>query len=219
MKKIYLASAILFGMLSCSSDDDSIPENVKEEETETVVEETAYSFGLRDGNKWIYHHYRRVGNTENFVFMDKVEKITVIGDEEINNKTYKKLEITMEEEAKETVVEYRFYRDSLGYKVDEKGIISLSSENKEKHYLFTIGADAVKVFGELQDENKMISTELGSFDCMNFQLTGKNGVDEDFMGKTNMYFTKKEGLIKGEISSATGEIHSFEKRLQIMIIN
>ncbi|WP_430412004.1 hypothetical protein [Kordia sp.] len=211
MKKPFVLACLVFALIcvcvSCSSDDNSIPE----------PEESFYA--LRVGNSWVYKYYRRE-NILSSVFNDTgvIDSVTIVDTEMINGNEFYKFRIrTSGNETNAALCApngERFvnFRDSLGYLITDVGQVEFSREDDQE---FLLNANEFLQLCTARGEGvETISTEAGSFDCEWMKVYAKEIPSlEVFPALDKNYYADGIGKILNTCSFASQDVHVMERRL------
>ncbi|MBU2928744.1 hypothetical protein [Winogradskyella psychrotolerans] len=163
-------------------------------------------YALTVGNQWHYRWYS-VNNEGVESPRDVQESISIVGTEEINGSIYYRFNriISGNENgnylfAPENGEHFEYYRDSLGYLVNQDGYIKFSNNSDEPFFIGSIDISEFEVtmLGELQSENLFYSTEAGSFDCLEVIATYTREDGYIYLATNNSYYSDGIGLIKDE---------------------
>ncbi len=211
MKKPLLLVCLVFTLVcvcvSCSSDDNTIPE----------PEENFYA--LRVGNSWVYKHYRRENALSN-VFNDTgvIDSVKIVDTEEINGNTFFKFRIrTSGNETNAALCApngERFvnFRDSLGYLVTDTGIVEFSRDDNQEFLLYTSGS--LQVYTARGEGNETISTTAGDFDCEWMKIYAKEEPNLELLPALDkVYYADGIGKVFSTCSFASQNTHVMERRL------
>lgn len=206
---LILASACLvFTCISCSSDDNTIPE----------PEESFYA--LRVGNSWVYEHHRRVNpQSTDFENINVTDSVKIVGTEEINGNTFFKFRTrTSGNEANQAFCSpngenFKFLRDSLGYLINDAGKVQFSPQGDTNEYVLDVTSFNRLIYS-LSTESEVVTTPAGDFDCHWMNLyTRDNGSDERSVGTSKYYRMEGIGEVFTTSSWASRPLHTVEKRL------
>jgi len=115
--KLLLGFFLMAGILSCEKNENK---------SDVPKPKKADYFPLGTGSYWVYNTYI-IDSLGNETLKSENDTLSIIGDTTINGNTYsifygKRYGVS-------TSLEKRFYRDSLGYIVNEEGKIVFSSDN------------------------------------------------------------------------------------------
>ena len=194
MNPLKLLSCILmlFLLFSCNRDDDNL-------ETEICTPNIPQFYNLNVDSYWIYQWYE-VNTMGNETIYNRVDTVRNFKDTIINDLQY----VIQRGTYFTPNVRDQLLRDSLGNLVTVQGDILFSSTNFTDVLRFdTIGpASSPFLVASFQMESEDltdITTEAGTFSCLNYQGNHTNFNGTWDTRKTNNYFS--EGI--GEIESAT----------------
>ena len=193
MKRIVFSLVLLFVLQSCSSDD--APESVSN------------FYALTVGNSWEYRWYS-VGVDGIPSPMSVEESISIVDTEMIGENLFYKFKRIVSGNPPHgdytfSLPEgehFEYYRDSLGYLVNEEGVIKFSS-NSVNPFVFSIqgfGSDELIGTGELQEELVTYTTQTGAiFECKELIISYEIN-NEITPGKNWLYYSNGIGLIKDD---------------------
>lgn len=214
MKNCFLLASLVLFCISCSSDDNTVPE----------PEENFYA--LKVGNSWVYEYTNRenpyadlFNGTNIFVETNVVDSVKIVGTEEFGGNTFYKFRIrTSGNDGNFPLCfdngdNYKYYRDSLGYLINEEGKVQFSVEGDTQE--FVQYADQNQRFlRQLSEESTSISTPVGNFDCFWMNLYIRNNFnDERSDGTSQFYYEEEIGLVFSKVSWASETLHRMERHL------
>lgn len=147
------------------------------------------------GSYWIYHWYEvdTLGNET--LLGNKIDTVQIIGDTTIQGHLYFIQEETFAFDTPGIIT--TFYRDSIGYLLNSEGEISFSSTNFTDT-LHRVSNSIFEINYQMETGISEITTEAGSFECLNFQGTViPFGITVDWTErKQNSYYSKGVGKIQ-----------------------
>ncbi|MBC8755782.1 hypothetical protein H2O64_13985 [Kordia sp. YSTF-M3] len=207
MKSYLLLACLVLFCISCSTDDNTIPEPEQNFHALTV------------GNFWVYDHYRRTApNSDVFENINVIDSVKIVGTEEIDGNTFFKFRTrTSGNEANQAFCSpngehFQYYRDSLGYLVNEFGKVKFSRNDNQEFLLR--GSGSFYLYTALAASNEMVSTTVGDFDCQWMEVYARQDPSVDpYPGLDRYYFSEEIGLIFNTSSFSSNPLHTVERRL------
>ncbi len=192
-------------MISCNKNDD------------TPKEEQSF-YALKTGNSWKYQYFQRIEQTDEFESLDAFDDVIITGTSEINGNTYYNFETTTSgndgtnTSVPQNGVVLTKIRDSLGYLVDEAGIIYFSNINPNQEYLRKegVGFDS---YGLLKEGSENIEVPAGNFLCSVNEWFGKLEDGSKAPFRDYNIYSKEIGQIKTTYSFASVPLYRAEKIL------
>jgi hypothetical protein len=193
--------------ISCSTDDNTTPE----------PEENFYA--LTVGNSWVYGHLRRTtAISSDFVDINVTDSIKIVGTEEIDGNTFFKFRRRTSGNDNNLALcsangEYfTFYRDSLGYLINEQGKVKYSREDNQEFRINN--STSFYLYTSLAEGNETISTSVGDFDCQWMEVYARQDPSIDpYPGRDRYYFSPEKGLIFNTSSFTSTALHRVERYL------
>lgn len=208
MKNLLIYVVLSTILFSCSSDDDTV--------------ETENFYALKVGNSWVYKYYEYDEDTHSYLYTGIVDSVSVIGTEKVNNQTYFKT-IRKSSGNENRIFSYPGYqtnpdilyfenvRDSLGFLVRSNGLIKFTNSSFEERILGV--EDWGTAYEKLVPDNTEITTEAGTFTCINSERFARNTQGELFQGRDRFYYADRIGLIYETASSVSSDTPLFIRRL------
>ncbi|WP_420574716.1 hypothetical protein [Kordia sp.] len=207
MKNYLLLACLTLFFISCSSDDN------------TTLESEENFYALTVGNTWVYGHQRRIGQSEEFENINVIDSVKIVDTEEINGNTFFKFRTrTSGNESNQAFCSpngehFAYFRDSIGYLIDDRGKIHFSPEGDTEEYVLKTFPSHRLIFN-LSEESEVVITPAGDFDCYWMNLFIRYDPDSERSIGTSKYY-RKEGI--GEVFTTTSFTnnpeHTIEKRL------
>ncbi len=191
---------VVFILYNCSS-------------TDTVQPPESNFYALSVGNSWDYKWYG-VSNEGNQSLISVEENISIVGIEEINGNSFYKFKRLISGNTNgnyafvpENGEHYEFYRDSLGFLINEEGLIKFTNSTYEEFpiYYYDIfgsfdGEDiGATLFGKLSTEEFIYESEIGDFSSLELitRFEYDNGVTAP--ANNHIYYSDGIGLISDDI--------------------
>ncbi|EDP98000.1 hypothetical protein U8527_18575 [Kordia algicida OT-1] len=214
MKNYFLLAFLALSIISCSNDDDTTPE----------PEESFYA--LKVGNSWVYDYLNRenpmadlFNGTNSMAATTVIDSVKIVGTEEIGGNTFYKFRIRTSGNDQNYPMCYsdgehfQYYRDSLGYLVNQFGKVKFAVEGDTQEFLQREDQN-FRYFMQLSEESEMVDTPSGTYDCfhMDFYLRSL-GNNERSVGENNIYYQEGIGEVFSTISFASEALHRMERRL------
>lgn len=211
MNRVFYA-CFIFSLIftSCNSDDDvSLP----------LIEEVNF-YALTIGNSWEYEYFRKNNQTGDFESLEVFENVSLIGTEVINDLIYYNFEKTTTGNpnpsscavCNENGVQNQFYRDSLGYLINEAGIILFSNENTEVYLVQEQFWGTT--YGFLELELQEFEVEAGIFATKENIVYAILSDGTEGTGMDRSYYSEMNGLVLQKYATVQSQTHLFEKRLK-----
>jgi len=212
MKVINLLMVAIVLLASCEKEDDASSTNTPENQLKIT------HMPLSVGNYWVYQYYK-IDTNGTETELTKQDSVYVIGDTIINNNTYIALGSVIISQPN-SIVNYSFYRDSIGYLVNNRGVILFSETN----FTDTLQVDVSLYEGDttymvswmMENYNNTISLPIGVFDnILNYKGTLCLGINPNNVENPrfqNNYYSDNIGIIQENYYYLNGS-DSFEKRL------
>ncbi len=209
MKNRFLLACLVFSLcfISCTTDDDIT----------TLGSQNFHA--LTVGNSWVYDHYRRVGQSDIFENINVIDSVKIVGTEDINGNTFFKFRTRTSENVNNIPLcspsgeHFKYYRDSLGYLIDDRGKVHFSLEGDTEEYILKTRSNHRLIFS-LSEESEVVSTIVGDFDCYWMNLYLRYNEDNERSVGTSKYY-RKAGI--GDVFTTTSFTnnpeHTIEKRL------
>jgi hypothetical protein len=211
MRRIIFSLVLLFVLQSCSSDD--------------AQEATSNFYALTVGNSWEYRWYGK-GIDVPLGPMSVEESVSIVDTEMIDNNIYFKFKRIVSGNDSHPDGHYLFslpdgeyfeyYRDSLGYLINEEGIIKFSNSATEP-FVFSVGSEDIIGTANVEDELLTYTTPVGdSFDCTQMIISYATA-STNYLAKNRHYYANGIGLVKDDVifmsSGATEEETSGHYRI------
>ena len=215
MRRILITVCILSLFFSCSNDDSNTPEAQIEN-----------FYALTVGNSWEYRWYRF--QTEmGLDAMAITESISIVDTEDINGDLYYKFKKVVDGNdpfydgvgfgfpVNGEYVEY--YRDSLGYLVNEHGDVKFVNNINEEFVIYEPQFNyEYAAYAELSEGSFEFTTEAGTFNCLEMKIRYEDEDENtDLLAVNKHYYADDIGLIKYDVvfmTSADG--NGYQKRLE-----
>lgn len=215
MKKLCFVLGLLVVISSCSSDDNADPQQEIPEEN---------FFGLEIGKTWFYKYYIRNGNTDEFEDLGAESEVSVLNTITINGMDFFTLETqtTYGEQhcgvCPDEGITTTHVRDSLGYLVNEEGVILFSSLEVDEEYLISEQTQ-YNIFGKLQFDEEIVTTEYDTLNCLVNEVFAKSNTDGSIPpGRDYIFYSENIGEVLRMYSGVMSEQHKWEKRLMAITI-
>ena len=214
MKNYFLVLCITFGLISCSTDDDS-----------TFTPEENY-YALKVGNSWVYHYTFRenpyadlYNGTNIFVETNVVDSVKIVATEVISGETFFKFRIrTSGNDANYPMCydngeHFRYYRDSLGYLIDTNGKVKFAAEGDTQEFVQQEDQNQ-RFLMQLSEESELVETPVGDFDCYRMDLYIRNNFTNERSAGTSQYYYEEEiGEVFSKLSYSSSALHRMERFL------
>lgn len=209
MKREILIIFLIILNYSCSSEDS------------TEVQQTGNFYALTIGNSWEYKYYLKDIAANDLVATSVTETIDITATIAINNSTYYNFRHivngndgnynTLPSDGEQNYT----LRDSLGYLIDEVGLIRYNNSNYNQHFVnYNTDFGDFAYYLKLSEEEDNIITNAGSFLCYDnhYFFNDSNGNTSNSLD----HIYREDG--KGEILSTMSFISESEpfaeKRLE-----
>ncbi|QHI36602.1 hypothetical protein IMCC3317_19650 [Kordia antarctica] len=207
MKNYLVLACLVVTSISCSTDDNTIPE----------PEENFYA--LTVGNSWVYEHHRRE-NIQSIIFNNTgvIDSVKIVGTEIINDNEFYKYRIRTSGNENNIAFcspngeRFEYVRDSIGYLIDEYGKVKFSREDDQE---FLLREDSfLNLYTARGENNEIISTTAGDFDCEYMKIYAKQPQTlELFPALDKYHFAEGVGKVFNTVSFSSEDIHRMERRL------
>lgn len=212
MKREILILSILILSYACSSEDNTSPN-----------EQTDNFYALTVGNSWEYKYYLRDMSTNEFQPTPVTETVDITETTTINNETYFNFKhiVTGNDGNYSSLpnngeINYTL-RDSLGFLIDEIGLIKYNNSDSEEYFVNTLDIElAYYLTLSATDEN--IVTNAGSFTCYNNNYYLKDLDGNVSNSLDHIYREDGKGEVLSTMSFASQNEHYAEKRLEFYVI-
>ncbi|MGS2726221.1 hypothetical protein ACU8DI_06390 [Psychroserpens sp. BH13MA-6] len=207
MKKTSLVLIVALWLVACSSEDA------------TNEPSSDNFYALTVGNTWDYRYYLRDMDTDNFLPTDITESVAITETVQIDNETYYnfKHEVTGNDGT------YPYFpdngernytlRDSLGFLIDEMGLIKYNNSDTNEHYMFNLDFE-YSYYLALANGMDNISTNAGSFTCYDNHYYFKDLDGNIANSLDHGYREDGIGEVLTTMSFVTETEHFIEKRLE-----
>ena len=211
MKRIIYVCFLALFLSSCTTDND-----------DNSQPEDSNFYALTVGNSWEYRWYGVSSEGVNVNPNSVAESISIVGTEEINNKIYYKFSRVIsgnDPQSGSGLFPYNgeyseFYRDSLGYLVNEEGLIKFSNSAIEEFQIIEyhdnfgiINGQSVGaiLYGELLDEEINYSSDAGTFQCLKVSTRIVYDGGSEAPANNSIYYSDGIGLISDDIVYVSSE--------------
>lgn len=209
MKRVMLLVLPALFLCSCSSDD-----------AETSLPEENF-YALTVGNSWVYEHFRRE-HIMSDIFLDTgvIDSVEIIATELIEDETFFKFRIRTSGNEDNIAFcapngeRFEYYRDSLGYLIDNYGYVVASREDTQE-FRYRERTHDTALFTALNEGEEEITTTAGSFSAIRMNLYLRNFVSGiTYPGLDRYYFSNGIGKVFNTVSFASEDTHRMERRLK-----
>lgn len=206
-KKYFIILLVLSFIYSCNSEESDLPQ------------QTNNFYALTVGNSWEYKYYLRDNATNNFLPTPVTETVDITETIIINNETYYNFKhiVTSNDGNYSSLPtngerNYRL-RDSLGFLIDEIGLIKYNNSNNNEYFVDQIN-NMLSYYVKLSDTDNNIMTNAGSFMCYDnhYYLKDINGNVSNSLD--HIYRQNGKGEILSTMSFASQNEPFAEKRLE-----
>ena len=208
MKRILLYVGFIVLLFSCSSNE------LQEPEADNF-------YALTVGNSWVYKWYNVNTDASSDFFNGITESVSIVGTETINDELYYKFKyIVSGNDAPENQVfpsngeYYKFYRDSLGYLINEMGEITFNTHPTEEILAsYQEFQTLITVYGTTNENSVDFLTEAGAFNCV--EMIKRHEWENGFVnpGMNYSYYSQGVGLISDDIVFASNNSSRYQRRL------
>jgi len=193
MYKFLFLSILSFLVISCNNDDESNPDN---------LEQSNY-YALTVGNSWTYKALKRMGSTEAYEEIDYTLTTTITGTEVIDGETFYVFENSSQGTDTCSICDNCLgagkVRDSLGYLVDEAGIVKFVNKTSEPYLIdsFNYG----DLYGEYSEAVIFETPEGEFFEVQTNSVYVILQGGETSNGRDTFAYKDSEGLLGRTIST------------------
>ena len=206
-KNYFIILLILILNYSCSSEEVNSDQ------------QTNNFYALTVGNSWQYKYYLKDITTNNFLPTSVMETVNITETIVVNNKTYYNFKHTVTGNNGNYLVlpddgerNYKL-RDSLGFLIDENGLIKYNNSNNNEYLVNQIN-DEFSYYLMLSDIDSSITTNAGSFSCYDNHYYLKDSNGNLLNSLDHVYREDGKGEILSTMSFASQNEHYIEKRLE-----
>lgn len=209
MRRILITVCILSLFFSCSDDDSDNQEPQNDN-----------FYALTVGNSWEYRWY--TFHPENGLNPTNVtNSISIIGTEEINGNLFYKFKKVVSGNDGTNITSvpdgeyFEFYRDSLGFLVNNYGTISFVNSTTDEFQLYETEVGFPHTgYAKLSENTVDFTTEAGTFECLEMSLRFESE-DYEIPAINRRYYANGIGLIKDEeVFLADPNSSGFQRRLE-----
>jgi len=184
--KLIVGIFILFSVLTCEKNAD---------ETKPNVEKSNY-FPLSIGSYWIYDCFEKDSTGKEKIISEN-DTLKITGDTLINGNEFSKF--YGKEYAFNSQLEEFYYRDSLGYILNEKGEIKFSSDNlNDTLYKVYLAEDSIFfIYAKMETYTNEVLLPAGKFNnILNYKTTVEQyNPSKRLIGKNDKLFAPNVGRI------------------------
>ena len=213
MKKVVLIFSVCLLFFSCSSDDDSQPEN----QSETNF------YGLVVGNSWVYKYYSRNPNTDVYdIDVGVTDSISVIGTEEFLGNTYFKVRrLTTGNDLESSLYNsngesFELLRESEGNLIDSDGVIRFTNNDYSPRLIEE--QDWGDIYERLIENEIDLTIEAGTFTSVYSERYVITTEEVQLPGTSHNYYSEGIGLIMDTTTFVTNPTHVYERRLVSYVV-
>lgn len=212
MKRKMLILCVLILGYACSSDDNTNPN-----------EQPDNFYALTVGNTWEYVYYLKDNDTNTFLPTPIIETVNITETVEIDNNTYFNFKHVVT--GNDGTYPYfpdngeRNYtlRDSLGFLIDEVGLIKYNNSDYNEYFMFNLDFD-YSYHLALSNVMDNITTNAGSFNCYDNHYYFKDFNGNIANALDHIYREDGIGEVLSTMSFVTQSEHFIEKRLEAYTI-
>ena len=194
MFRLFFCFSLSFLFFTSCKKDDSSSQNIEEENF----------YALTVGNTWEYEVSRYNSISEEYELLDMLLKVEITETQIVNGQTYFRFQTTASgadtcEACMEDLGENELRRDSLGYLINDSGVIKFSNVNLED-YLISDN-EWGDVFGVLKEGVITVDTPAGNFETLQNDRYAIMADGEISVGTDASNYSERVGLV---FKSTTG---------------
>jgi len=211
MKQNFLFFCVIVCVYTCSSND-----NIQE-----TTQPDSNFYALNVGNSWVYKYYKLDITDNSYSFNNVIDSVSIVGTETINDKLYYKFKTitsgnipTNGNPGFSNGERFDFFRDSLGYLVNDLGVRLFSNQNTDEWiYLQT----PLTYHFKLTENIETINTNAGLFECSDVRVKHFiNGNEAPCIN--HRYYSDGIGEVMLTFCYVATEEHEWLKKLDSYII-
>lgn len=208
MKRILFCLFFCSLLFSCNSDDDS----------QNLPTESNF-YALTVGNSWVYKYYELNILDNTYSFNNVVDSVSIVGTETINNNLYFKFKTKTSGNSSDNEVtgpwfnngeRFDFYRDSLGYFVNDTGTKFFSNQSTDEWIYSPSGPISYNF--KLMEDTYNANTNAGLIECLDVRV--KHSIDGTELPCINhRYFSDGIGEVMLTLCFLSSNNHRWLKKL------
>lgn len=174
-------------------------------------------YALKVGNSWVYKSYKYNSETEKYDDTGVIDRVSIIGTEEINDNLYYNIK-TITTGNEEGIVfcnpngeSFELLRESEGNLIKEDGTIIFTNNIFEERLI--LEDDWGSIFEILIEGETNITVEAGEFNSIHAEKYAILPDGNQSLGKDRTYYSDGIGLVSISFSLVTNPIPTIIRRL------